>query len=98
MRKKTPIDLKLTPLDIQQGKKGTGVAPIEGAKRQNIPYTLEWTCPDCKFEHKVDFTRDHLSYPQIGGKPSDYSLYCGEGDCDYEGTVKIAISITAILI
>jgi len=81
--------MKLTPIKNNKG--------IEGDKRQHIPYVLEWVCPECAVIHKIDFTRDHLSYPEFGGEPAEAYLYCGEGDCDYESTVNISLKITATL-
>ena len=64
---------------------------IEGAKRQNFPYTLTWTCKGCGAKHTIDYLDQYLSHPNFGGPTKEY-LYCD--DCDHEEIVYLIPRLT----
>jgi len=60
---------------------------LEGKKRQYLPYTVEWTCPQCGSDKVTDLTETYLSYP-VWGEQYDIPLFCM--DCDELEPVKTA--------
>lgn len=54
-------------------------ADLTGAKRQRIPVTIEWECPECHQTNTLDLTERYLSYPEWG-EPLDVGVFCM--DCD----------------
>lgn len=58
--------------------------PVQGKKRQYMPFRLKWTCPACGREQVHDFS-DHryLSYPEFG-KPREVALFCENDECNVD--------------
>jgi C4-type Zn-finger protein len=65
----------------------------EGAKRQYMPFTIKWTCPNCgrACETGEDW---YLAYPKLGGV-NRVNLWCSE--CDHDHEIWITLEVTAVL-
>jgi len=82
---------------------------VEGSKRNYVPATIEWTCPQCGKRNEEDFGRQYLSYPTIAGEMSDAGweethlicFYCEEkryeDDDDRQYEFPILVRVKMIL-
>jgi hypothetical protein len=63
------------------------------AKRLNLPFTVEDTCPKCGGTEIKDFsTTHHLDYPKIPGISEVY-FSCSNDECYHEWERQVKISI-----
>lgn len=67
--------------------------PIEGAKRQYLPYEIIWICPKCDKQNILSYADYYLMYP-MWGKTIKETLYCENSDCNYEKIIYIKPDIT----
>jgi hypothetical protein len=64
--------------------------PVEGAKRQYIPFKLTTECPACGAQVVYPFDeRNYLSYPALGGGPFTQGLACAE--CWHNWTCRLEL-------
>jgi len=64
---------------------------VKGAKRQRIPYQVNWDCPGCGKRKTQDWTERYLSYPKWNTENTE-SLYCH--DCGTEVRVNLVPSLS----
>lgn len=81
------MDIEVEKVEQEDGKY------VKGAKRQRIPYKVEWTCPGCGTRKTQDWTDRYLSYPVWNEENTEY-LYCGECQTEVEVTVVPSIDIS----
>lgn len=66
-----------------------------GAKRQHLPFVIEWDCPRCGKRAKEDLLDVYVSYPDIPGA-REHTLYCRDCDCG-TGPFTMRIDVTMTL-
>ena len=86
-------------IKVHPAKDRWGSGWVEGAKRQYLPLTIQWTCPTCGNEAWKDFTAEYLMNPRIGGV-NEVWLYCLPCDeagqiCEHMVKMKLAVSMEA---
>jgi len=67
---------------------------LEGQKRQNYPYCVEWACPKCKKTQEIDLTTDYISYGALSGDVRIH-LYCEY--CDTESYADAEANLVLVL-
>jgi len=65
---------------------------IEGAKRQYMPYIIEWRCPTCGVDCSRDLSDYYLSHP-VMGEPTNEVLYCKRCDTGVVCTIQISLEL-----
>ena len=68
---------------------------VECSKRQNAPYKLLWTCPQCKTAQEHSFLDNYLMYPNTG-EAHEVGLYCKS--CEHEDSVSLRFDIVLTLV
>jgi len=70
---------------------------VGGQKRQNMPYHVAWTCPQCSVQHEYNLTdgEHYVSHP-VFGVANRFPLYCPA--CKWEGYVEIMLDIVIQII
>ena len=65
--------------------------PVEGSKRNYLPFRIDWLCPKCGHRVLYDLTDMYLSNPWLSAKDGDpnegwnsWYLYCENEDCEVE--------------
>ncbi len=77
--------------------------------KQNIPYVLKWTCPQCHCEHEHDYTSDWYieSNTNMNNGIEKYTYFCQNEwqdetgqwkGCDGSITISMRIKITAEIV
>jgi len=77
------------PTDCRIRRSGTCDDATHGDRRQQLPYVIEWVCPECGADRTHDLNSSCLLTPRWG-EPTIVSLFCT--DCDvHEPTATVQV-------